>query len=96
MTLVESGTEYQTDAGRIDLLARDVNKNLVVVELKASKAKDSALGQLLGDVGCLSEAKRARYCSGFELRFAGNLCGDGLSNVKLVRYQLSFSLEEVS
>lgn len=87
MTLVESGVEYQTDAGRIDLLARDMNKNLVVVELKASKAKDSALGQLLGYVGCLSEseAKRARYCSGFELRFAGNLCGDGLSNVKLVR-----------
>lgn len=51
--MVESGVEYQTEAGRIDLLARDVDNNLVVVELKAGKAKDSALGQLLGYVGCL-------------------------------------------
>src|SRR5205807_3324975 len=54
LTLVENGIECQTDAGRIDLLARDANNHLVVVELKAGKAKDAALGQLLGYIGCLS------------------------------------------
>ncbi len=34
LTLVENGVEYQTEAGQIDLLARDANKHLVVVELK--------------------------------------------------------------
>ena len=44
LALVENGVERQTDAGRIDLLARDTNNHLVVVELKAGKAKDAALG----------------------------------------------------
>ncbi len=98
LTLVESGVEYQTEAGRIDLLARDVNKNLVVVELKAGKAKDSALGQLLGYVGYLSGAegnvRGILVASSFDSRVI--FAARGLSNVKLVRYQLSFNLEEVS
>jgi endonuclease NucS-like protein len=48
LSLVENGSEFQTEAGRIDLLARDDNNQLVVIELKAGKAKDNALGQLLG------------------------------------------------
>jgi len=31
LTLVENGVEHQTEAGRIDLLARDANNHLVVV-----------------------------------------------------------------
>jgi hypothetical protein len=98
LTLVESGVEYQIEAGRIDLLARDVNKYLVVVELKAGKAKDSALGQLLGYVGCLSgseaNVRGILVASSFDSRVI--FAARGLPNVKLVRYQLSFNLEEVS
>jgi RecB family endonuclease NucS len=97
LTLVENGVEYQTEAGRIDLLARDVNNHLVVVELKAGKAKDNALGQLLGYIGCLSTSEAnvrgILVASNFDSRVV--FAARGLPHVKLVRYQLSFNLEEV-
>jgi hypothetical protein len=98
LTLVENGIEYQTDAGRIDLLARAANSHLVVVELKAGKAKDAALGQLLGYIGCLTakepDVRGILVAAGFDSRVV--FAARGLSNVKLVRYQISFNLEEVS
>jgi endonuclease len=98
LTLVENGVECQTDAGRIDLLARDANKHLVVVELKAGEAKDAALGQLLGYIGCLSanesNVRGILVASAFNSRVV--FAARALSNVKLVRYELSFNLEEIS
>ncbi len=98
LTLVENGVERQTDAGRIDLLARDSNNCLVVVELKAGKAKDSALGQLLGYMGCLSasesQVRGILVASKFDSRVI--FAARGLPNIKLVKYQLSFNLEEIS
>ena len=98
LTLVENGVEYQTEAGRIDLLARDANNHFVVVELKAGKAKDNALGQLLGYIGCLSTSETnvrgILVASNFDPRVV--FAAKGLPHVKLVRYQLSFTLEEVS
>ena len=97
LTLVEDGVEYQTEAGRIDLLARDIENRVVVIELKAGKAKDSALGQLLGYMGCLSASETTvrgiLVAFNFDSRVV--FAATGLSNVKLVRYQLSFNLEEV-
>jgi RecB family endonuclease NucS len=98
LSLVEDGVEYQTEAGRIDLLARDQNGHLVVIELKAGKAKDSALGQLLGYVGCLSASESnvrgILVASSFDLRVI--FAARGLPSVKLVRYQLSFDLQEIT
>jgi endonuclease len=97
LTLVHDGVEAQTEAGRIDLLARDSSNNLVVIELKAGKAKDGALGQLLGYVGYLSASEAnvrgILVASGFDPRVV--FAARGLPNVKLVRYQLSFNLEEI-
>jgi hypothetical protein len=98
LTLVENGIEYQTEAGRIDPLARDENNHLVVIELKAGKAKDNALGQLLGYIGCLSASdsnvRGILVASGFDSRVI--FAARGLPNVKLVKYQLSFNLQEIT
>jgi hypothetical protein len=42
-----SGVEYQTEVGRIDLLAVDKGGSLVVIELKVSRGPSSVVGQLL-------------------------------------------------
>ena len=98
LSLVENGSEYQTEAGRIDLLTRDEKNHLVVIELKAGKAKDNALGQVLGYIGCLSASESnvrgILIASGFDSRVV--FAARGLSNVKLVKYQLSFNLQEIT
>lgn len=43
----DSGFEYATEIGRIDLLAVDKDGGFVVIELKVSKGPDSVAGQIL-------------------------------------------------
>ena len=98
LMLIEGGVEYAIEAGRIDLLAKDKDDHLVVIELKAGKGKDAALGQLLGYIGCLSkEHKNVRgilVASDFDARviFAAN----ALVNIRLLKCELSFKLNEVT
>ena len=102
LKIVENGIEYQTDAGRIDILATDKASDFVVIELKAGKAKDNALGQLLGYMGCISTSAEFKnrpvrgilIASNFEQRVI--YAARGLSNLKLVKYQLSFDLQEIT
>lgn len=37
LSLAEDGVEYPTEAGRIDLLAKDADNQIVVIELKAGR-----------------------------------------------------------
>ena len=99
LVLAEDGVEHQTDAGRIDLLATDNEGQNVVIELKAGKAKDNALGQLLGYMGCIASANNQQtrgilVASDFEQRVV--YAAKGLANVKLVKYKVSFELEEIT
>lgn len=100
LILVDGGVEYQTEAGRIDILAKDQTGGLVVIEIKAGTAKDSAIGQLLGYMGYLSlsnenlKVRGILIASSFDTRAI--YAAKGLPNIKLVKYQLSFNLEEVT
>jgi endonuclease len=100
LTLVDGGVEYQTEAGRIDILAKDQTGELVAIEVKAGTAKDGAIGQLLGYMGCLSSSKEQPkvrgilVASSFDTRAI--YAAKGLPKVKLIKYQLSFNLEEIT
>ncbi|MCD8550641.1 MAG: endonuclease NucS [Shewanella xiamenensis] len=100
LVLEPDGIEYQIDAGRIDLLAKDSCGQLVVIELKAGMAKDSALGQLLGYIGCISELNNTKsvrgilVASGFDKRVVYAV--NALTQVKLVKYSVAFKLEEIT
>lgn len=43
----KAGRQYDTDVGRIDILAQDKHGDFVVIELKAGTAKHHAVGQIL-------------------------------------------------
>ena len=43
----QGGREISTEAGKIDVLAKDNSNSRVIIELKASRAPYSVLGQIL-------------------------------------------------
>lgn len=101
LTLHDDGVEYHTDAGRIDILAIDNDGQLVVIEVKAGKAKDNAMGQILGYMGCLSDrhgnAKGIRgilVAAEFDDRVV--YASKNLSSLKLVKYRLSFGFSKIA
>lgn len=100
LVIVPDGVEYQIDAGRIDLLAKDETGQLVVIELKVGAAKDAALGQLLGYIGCLSEKEESNSIRGILVAadFAKRVvyAAKALPNIKLVKYRVAFELEEIT
>lgn len=101
LQLVPGGIEYSVDAGRIDLLATDRDGNCVVIELKASRAGDAALGQLLGYMGSLAFEKKLNgrvrgllVALDFEPRVV--FAVKELPNIELCKYRLSFSFENMT
>ena len=100
LKLHDGGVEYETDAGKIDILAVDEEGALVVIEIKSGKAKDNALGQILGYIGCLYSSrpddKNIRgilVASGFDQRVI--YAAKKLTNIKLITYKLSFIFNEI-
>lgn len=101
LSVVDDGIEYQTDAGRIDILAEDAS-GIVVIELKAGRAKDNALGQLLGYVGCLTTDQRFSgksvrgilIASDFDQRVV--YAAKAIPTVQLLKYRVSFALKKVN
>lgn len=100
LTIFKDGIEYKTKSGFIDLLAIDKHDSLVVIELKAGKAKDSALGQLLGYIGSIMDLFPERNVRGilvasdFEMRVVNAV--KHISNIELKQYQVLFNFNEIN
>ncbi|WP_238397578.1 endonuclease NucS domain-containing protein [Anatilimnocola aggregata] len=96
-----AGIEYDTDVGRIDILAIDSANNLVVIELKVSRGSDRVIGQILRYMGWVKKHLAGeRKVAGIivacniddKLRYAASL----LTDVMLFEYQLKFDLDRVA
>jgi hypothetical protein len=94
-----SGRQYSTDVGRIDLLALDKSGSYVVIELKAGKAIDHVLGQILGYMSHI----RKNLANGKEVRgiivaddFDERLkyAAEEIPKLKLKRYLVKFEFED--
>lgn len=96
------GVEYDAgDGRRIDILALDKHNNLVVIELKVSKAYDRVVGQLLRYMGWIKESLADEGQKVRGIIVARNISKDikiacsQVSNVDLFEYKLSISVEKV-
>jgi RecB family endonuclease NucS len=88
--------QFNTDVGRIDILAEDKNGCRVIIEVKVGEAKDSAVGQVARYLGWFMklDGKRPRgmlIASDFPegVRYAAT----AVSSLTLHEYRVSFSFE---
>ena len=94
LTLVSR--QETVEVGRLDILAKDKDGSLVIIELKAGEAKDAAIGQIARYMGWFarrdSKTPRAMLVAG---AFSEPVKYAALSipGLKLVTYRVSFSFD---
>ncbi|GAB6282764.1 MAG: hypothetical protein STSR0008_15130 [Ignavibacterium sp.] len=103
--IVEEGElksqQYPTDIGKIDLLVKDKsNGEYVVIELKKSQTSDDTIGQITRYMGWVKKnisnvpsVSGIIIAGGFDKKLKYSL--EMVSNIKLLQYKISFSLEEM-
>lgn len=91
--------QFNTDVGRIDILAEDKNGSRVVIEVKVGAAKDSAVGQIARYLGWFAKIDgipprgmliAAEFPEG--IRYAATT----VSSLTLHSYRVSFSFQRVT
>ncbi|MSQ10787.1 MAG: DUF91 domain-containing protein, partial [Dehalococcoidia bacterium] len=94
-----TGIEFQTDVGRIDLLAIDTMGELVVFELKLGRGPDYTIGQILRYMGWVRQniglGKQVRgviiaQTIDDKLRYAAS----EIPAVQLLEYEVQFTIRE--
>ncbi len=100
---IEQGLElverqHRFDAGRIDILAKDAQGRHVLIEIKAGRAKDSAIGQIARYMGWFSKsddkAPRGIIIAGeFPEEVRYSLAA--IPHLSLLEYKVSFSFVKV-
>ena len=94
-----NGIEFSVEGGRIDILAVDQDSKLVVIELKLSKGRNKALGQLLYYMGWADKNHSSRPCRGIIV--AENISEElktavlRVPGVSLYEYKVSMTVEKV-
>jgi len=95
-----TGVEYAIDDGRIDILAVDKDGCLVVIELKVSRGRNKALGQILYYMGWVDQHFGNGPCRGMivakEIADDLKLAVQRTASVSLCSYSLSVSVNKVT
>jgi hypothetical protein len=91
--------QFNTEVGRIDILAEDKNGSRVVIEVKVGEAKDSAVGQVARYLGWFlkSDGRPARgmlIAAGFPEGVRYGACA--IPNLTLHAYKISFSFQQAT
>lgn len=94
------GVEFPVDDGRIDILAVDQDGRFVVFELKLSRGRSKALGQILYYMSWVDKRLGNGPCRGFiiakEISEDLLLAAQRASGIALFRYRMSVSVERIS
>jgi len=98
LKIIDDGKEYATDAGRIDILAKDQKGTIVVIELKAGTAAPEALTQLLAYIGAVDKGKSIQVrgiliAGGFHEKVV--FAAKAAPNIQLCRYRFKFTFEKI-
>lgn len=96
------GIEFDVGGRFVDILAVDSSENLVVIELKVSKAYDKVVGQLLRYIGWIknnmaTDGQRVRgMIIGRVISYDLKIACSELKDVQLFEYSLAITLKEQS
>jgi len=99
LMVIDDGKERVTEAGRIDITAKDSRENIVIIELKAGTATPQVIAQVLAYMGAVAETDdkpvRGILVAGdFHKRVV--LATRAVPNLQLRRYSFKFSFEAVN
>ena len=99
LEIVDGGKERVTEAGRVDITAKDIKDNIVVIELKAGRASPQVIAQVLAYMGAISETDnkpiRGILIAGdFHKRVV--LAARAIPNLELKKYSFQFTFESMS
>lgn len=98
LEIIDEGTEQSVDAGRVDILAKDAQGRIVVIELKAGAASDDVVAQVLAYMSCYAaEGEQVRgivVAGDFPRRVL--FAARAVPNLELRRYTFQFGFEPVS
>lgn len=91
--------QFQTDIGKIDILAKDkITKSHVVIELKKNQTSDDTIGQLARYMGWIKKNKKDDNVKGVIVagQFDNKLdhARIMLANTEVFLYEVNFQLKE--
>lgn len=98
LVIIDDGSEKTTEAGRIDITAKDAEGTIVVIELKAGKAAPDVITQILSYMGTVSndmstQVRGILVAGDFHRKVV--LAARALPNVTLKRYGFQFTFSDV-
>jgi transcriptional regulator with XRE-family HTH domain len=98
LTIIDDGREQSTEAGRIDITAKDQQGAIVIIELKAGTAPSDSVTQILSYMGAISERENTPVRG---ILIAGDFsprvifAARAVPNLELRRYSFRFTFGEV-